>query len=284
LRLLPLLVSLLVCSPAPAVIIDSPDGSGNTSAPSPDSGWDYVGRRGSSLTAVYLGDGWVLTAHHVGSGTVTLNGTTYNPVPGSELRLSNPDSSLADLLLFAISPYPAWPLLPIASSTPAIGTDVVMIGGGRDRGAATSWDPNGPQPPGPIGGYDWDSTHALRWGTNQIEDIPADPVLDTFSIATYFDAGATTHEAMAANGDSGGALFIDNGGTRELAGILFAIAGFSGQPPETALYGNATYAADLAFYRDDILDVIELPEPGGSLPFGVLLVARLARTRRRARG
>ena len=159
-----------------------------------------------------------------------------------------------------------------------------MIGGGRDRGAATSWDPNGPPPPGPIGGYDWDSTRTLRWGTNQIEDIPATPVLDTFAIGAYFDAGATPHEAMAADGDSGGALFVENGGTWELAGILFAIAGYSGQPEDTALYGNATYAADLAFYRDDILDVVSLPEPTGALPLGILLVARLARTRRRACG
>jgi hypothetical protein len=280
LRSLLLLLPLLCAQASLAVIIETGDGTGNTSAPSPDPGWDYVGRRGAP-TAVYLGDGWVLTANHVGSGAVVLDGISYPAVPGSETRISNPDSSLADLIVFAISPYPAWPLLPIATTTPTVGTDVVLIGRGRDRGLATSWDPNGPPPPGPYAGYEWDTTRTIRWGTNQIASIPAAPVLDTFSITTAFDAGATPHEAMAADGDSGGALFVDNGGSWELAGLMFAIAGYSGQPPETALYGNLTYSADLAFYRDDILDVIGLPEPVGALPVGALLVAGLARRRER---
>ena len=66
------LLSLWLTGAASAVIIDSSDGTGNTAAPSPDPGWSYVGTRGG-LTAVYLGDGWVLTANHVGAGDVTLS-------------------------------------------------------------------------------------------------------------------------------------------------------------------------------------------------------------------
>ena len=111
------------------MIIDSSDGTGNTAAPSPDPGWSYVGTRGS-LTAVYLGDGWVLTANHVGAGDVTLGGVVYPYVPGTAVRLRNGPGSFADLLVFAIAPYPVMPLLPIATTKPQLGTDLILIGNG----------------------------------------------------------------------------------------------------------------------------------------------------------
>ncbi len=283
-RFLLLLTLLCLAAPSPAVVIDSGDGSGNTTMPVPDPGWDYVAARGGSLTAVYLGDGWVLTANHVPTGAVELGGVSYDPIPGTDWRLRNADGSKADLKLFALQTYPSWPLLPIASITPSLGTDVVMIGQGLDRGAATSWDPNGPPPPGPIGGYLLENTRTLRWGTNQIEDIPVDPIEDTWAIGTIFDAigsGGTPHEAQAANGDSGGALFVENGGSWELAGLLYVIFIYNGQPANAVLYGSATYAADLAMYRDEIKDVTGLPEPVGALPIGALLVGALARRRAR---
>ena len=49
--------------PAQAVIIDSGDGTGNTSAPADDPGWANVGQN-AGFSGVYLGDGWILTAQH----------------------------------------------------------------------------------------------------------------------------------------------------------------------------------------------------------------------------
>ena len=278
-------LALLWTAPAGAVLIDSGDGSGNTTPPPDDPGFEYVGRRGSLVTAVYLGDGWVLTADHVGIGPVTLDGITYNPIPGAEIQMDNGDGTFADLKLFGLQTYPNWPMLPISDTTPSIGDDIIMIGGGRDRGAPTSWDPNGPPPPGPIGGYLWDTPRTIRWGTNQIEDIPATPIQDTWAIGSLFDAigqGGTPHEAMAADGDSGGAFFIKRGGTWELAGIMYVIFIYTGQPVDTSLYGDITYASDLAMYRDQIKDITGLPEPTGAGPVGALLVLALGR-RRRAR-
>ena len=51
-------------------------------------------------------------------------------------------------------------------------------------------------------------------------------------------------------------MFIKNGGTWELAGVMFAIALFEEQPTDSAVYGNLTYAADLSYYRDQILDIM----------------------------
>ncbi|MCZ6463130.1 MAG: hypothetical protein O7A09_02245, partial [Proteobacteria bacterium] len=76
---LPLLCSLLAAAapPASAVLIDSGDGTGNTSAPPDDPGWDHVGRTDTNLTAVYAGNGWVITAAHVGNRPVELLGIVY---------------------------------------------------------------------------------------------------------------------------------------------------------------------------------------------------------------
>lgn len=277
---LPAILLCLLALPAPAVLIDSGDGTGNTTAPSPNSGWDHIGLRGA-LSAVYVGNSYVLTANHVGVGSVLLGGVTYQAVPGTEVRLANSDGSLTDLLLFSIFPVPALPLLPIAATPPTAGEDLILAGNGRNRGDPTSFDPNGPPPPPGLGGYLWLPSRTLRWGTNQVDSfITLDIAGMTESLTTVFESGASLHESSAATGDSGGAVFRDIGSEWELAGIMLAISVFSGQDPQATIYGNETHAADLSFYRDDILAVISLPEPGSGLPFGIAYLAGLSWRRR----
>jgi hypothetical protein len=281
LRVHAILLALVLAAPASAVIIDSGDGSGNTTAPSPDPGWSHVGLRGG-LTAVYLQDGWVITANHVPDGDVVLGGVTYGLVPSSSVRLQNSDGTDADLKMFAISPLPPLAPLPVAASVPSNGASLILIGHGRNRGASTSWDPNGPPPPGPFYGYAWGAGRSLRWGTNFVEDFPATRIFGTEVFGSFFDEADSAHEAQAANGDSGGAVFAWNGSQWELAGVMIAISEYVDQPAETSLYGQETYAADLSFYRNEILDVIAMPEPSGGLLPGGALVVLLARRRRRA--
>jgi hypothetical protein len=66
-----------MASSCTALIIN---GAENASAPASDPGWSYVGQL-NGASCVYLGNGWVLTAGHVGEGTVSLNGTAYQPDP-----------------------------------------------------------------------------------------------------------------------------------------------------------------------------------------------------------
>ena len=274
---------LLSVPPIHAVLIDSGDGTGNTSAPSPDPGWDHVGTPGGK-TAVYLGNGVVLTADHVGPGDLRLGGVVYPLVPGSDVRIDNGDGTEADLVLFAVHPQPPLPPLTIAASPPSVGTPVVMIGRGRNRGAATSWDPDGGLPFNELDGYEWAAGSTIRWGTNEISDLPGERVFDTEVIETVFDASGTVHEAQAVNGDSGGALFVWDGGSAELAGILLAVGYFEGQPPETSFYTQTTIAADLSFYRDQIEDAVAMPEPGSAgLALGAGLLLALAAARRPSR-
>lgn len=269
-----LIASLLVSLPTAAVIIDSDPGTGNTTAPPDDPGWDHVGVS-NGLSVVYLRNGWVLTAEHVGSGDVTLAGVVYTLVPGTETQLDNGNDTFADLMVFGIMPTPPLPDLEIRSDSSLPTGEVIMIGNGRSRGAASDsddpgiWTPAG-EPSPSVKGWYWSAPATPRWGTNEIADFYWCPeCIDTESFYTVFDnvgdSGHTEHEAQASSGDSGGALFAKAGGDWELAGVMWAVITYIGQNENTsALRGNVTLAADLSFYRDDIMTLTAttpVPEP-----------------------
>ncbi|MBW2540560.1 MAG: trypsin-like serine protease [Deltaproteobacteria bacterium] len=236
---------------ARAVIIETGDGTGNVTAPPDDPGWSNLGTRGGT-TVVYLGRRWVLTANHVGVGDVIFDGQTYSPVPGSKVRFENPDSSLADLMVFKIFDNPGLRRLDIPDFPPAVGNPVTTIGYGLNRGAPTTFMG--------LGGYEWGVGRSMRWGTNIVSATDL-LVTDTYSFATTFtdplDPSATADESAGANGDSGGAAFTKIGDDWYLVGTLFAISQYTDQPANTSIYDNKLYAADLSHYRADILAVIE---------------------------
>ena len=260
-------------APTDAVLIEDGDGSGNTSNPS-FFGWQYVGEV-NGLSGTYLGDGWVITANHVGPGDFTLDGTPYPWIQGSEVRLRTNGSTLSDLVMFAVWPHPPLAPLTIRTSPPPIGELLVMIGCGRDRGADTTW--------ASLSGWDWAPTSSKRWGTNFVEELTTGLILGTVSFYTSFDPHPVFPEAQATAGDSGGAVFTLGATSTELAGIIYAVGPTPGQPPNTALFTNLTFIARLDFYLDEINDVIAMPEPTRALPWGIGLLALLARRRRRSR-
>jgi hypothetical protein len=238
----------LLAAPAGAVLIASGDGTGNTTPPA-DPAFLNVGVV-NGLTGVYLGDGWVLTANHVGTGSITLEGIAHPAVTASSVRLEHAPGSPTDLRLFRLVTDPGLDPLEIATPGVTPGRAVVLYGNGRNRGSPFTWQG--------IAGFYWGSAKSLRWGTNEVEDTGlviaiGDSTVESFNV--LFDDGLPTeHEANAAVGDSGGGAFVEApGGGYELAGILFAIYGYGGQPTSSTLYGNGTLAADLSYYRDQIL-------------------------------
>lgn len=258
--LIAVLSILALAAPAPAVLLDEGDGTQNTSAPPNFPHWGYVAQRGG-LSAVYVGNGWVLTARHVPTGTIWIDGVAYPQDPAAAVHFENPDLTVPDLRAYRIlPPFPPYPPLPIAMSTPAVNTEYIAIGRGWDRGDPTSWDP----PTGPvINGYTWAGAKSMRWGTNLIDETGAMVTIDnivTSSIVADFtpigDAGSTSDEGIVVSGDSGGGMFVQENGDWVLAGILFARSSFTGQPATTSLYGNETLSVDLASYRDQIIPLV----------------------------
>ncbi len=253
-RLVPLAAAaLFVAGPATAVLIASGDGSGNISAPPDDPGFANVGIL-NGLSAVYLGNGWVLTAAHVGQGDLTLGGVTYPLVPGSYTRLTGPNPSPPDLAVMKIAGDPGLPAPVIVSSPAPNGSQVVLIGRGKSRGAATSWMGHD--------GWNWDFPFVMRWGTNRISTTGV-VVADTQSLAMAFDTlgtgPSTADEANAVLGDSGGAVFWKDGSQWKLAGLMFVTSVYEGQPAQTSLYTNLTVAGELSYYRGQIQSIISTP-------------------------
>ncbi len=282
-----------------AVVIDTATGTGNTSAPADDPGWANVGVLGIG-TGVYLGNDWVLTAAHVGGGSIVLNGGTYAMLAGSGTTLTNNGapgkSATTDLYLFRLaSTPPGLSGVTIASATATHGSGVTMIGSGRDRGAFTEWSVNQSTTPwtwtevssgGDAAGYKTLSTRAMRWGTNTVSSSGLwidDGFGDTFMLGTTFtDLGPPSNQAQAAYGDSGGAVFHKNGSAWELSGVMLTVGGFSGQPDpgSNAIYGNVTYAADLSFYRSQIVAIVPEPAVAGA---AAVVLGLAAGVRRRGR-
>ena len=254
----------VAASPASAVL--SITGNANTSAPpgTADPGFASVGQRSSGgLTLIYLGNGWVLTANHVGEADLKLNSVVYPHIPGSGVRFLNEDGSPADLMAFQITGSPTLPELPIleiARVSPAVGTQVTMIGRGFSQDQPITWRQPGP-PPVTREGWSWGTNGAIRWGTNRIAD-PADLMQNDTTDSFIIDftkpgsPGVTTDESQAVVGDSGGAVFNETTGQWELAGVMFGRLPHPGQPEATSLDGNLTYSADLALFRSQIIPLV----------------------------
>ncbi len=269
---------------ATALILDSGDGLGNTQPPEDDPGWNHIGHHLGGPSVVYLGNGWVLTAQHAGASIVLFQGERFNPVPGSIVQLESrfvpkkkpsgegefegggeSEFRKSDLLLFRIDGDPGLPLLALAESTPKIGEDALLIAAGSSRGRRLTVDT--PES-GLRDGFEWQTDRTTRWGTNIVHKSPT--WIDHLETSTrafplIFDRlesrNSTPHEAGAARGDSGGALFTranpvapENGWV--LSGILFSVSGKKGQPKDTTFYGDATWVADLSHYREQIRKLV----------------------------
>ncbi|MCA9512762.1 MAG: trypsin-like peptidase domain-containing protein [Myxococcales bacterium] len=284
------LSALAAAAPARAVVAAGGDGTGHATPPANDPGFAHVAALGD-LTGVYLGGGWILTADHVPPDRdAVILGVTYPAVPGSRIVLETAPGVPADLALYRIEGDPGLPWLEIASSPPIVGEPVVMVGQGWTRLASPAYWDAAWQPTTPAmaahAGFERGVGRALRWGTNEVVVVDDEVVLGgrtTTSFATTFDEGVSADEAQAVQGDSGGAVFAQRAGDGvwELAGAMFTVGLWIGQPADTAVFGTATYAVQLADYREAIEAVTRPAVPAAPAPWrvlaGVSLLALAAR-------
>ena len=207
----------------------------------------------------------MITTRHSGVGTVSFDGLTGAPVPGSEVWLETPASGgkQADLVLFKIEPAPDLPPLELTHRSPPIDAPVVMIGFGGGPTEPIAWEG--------ASGFAYGPPGVKRWGTNavgaQISDFPGPGDALTRCFQVSFDADVAPDESQAVRGDSGGAVFVRGpAGGWELAGVMVSVGMPPSQPEGTAIFGNATNAADLSAYRTRILTAIGRPDPEAKPP------------------
>ena len=180
-----------------------------------DPGWANVGHTSANLNAVYIGDGWMLSAWHTGVNPVTFieSNQTFNPIPNQGTPAGEAyQVAGADLRLYRINGDPTL-LSPtikpitIASQPLAVNDQVMFIANGLIRDPTElSWTVNTATNPDTwtqVGscsgtycfhGYGAPGTlpnYGKQWGTNYVENdqtllgtVRAMPISRSLSTAT----------------------------------------------------------------------------------------------------
>ncbi|MBC8127176.1 MAG: trypsin-like serine protease [Gloeobacteraceae cyanobacterium ES-bin-144] len=263
-------------------------------------------------TAIYLGNQWVLSAAHVAGtvpATASFGGTSYATQADSFHRLHDPTTLLSpspiftDLVIFRLNSDPGISALAIASGTPTVGKEVMMIGAGRQQAASPTywqqtfvpgnnndiWTELTP-PNSNINAAGYQTTNAPRvpkWGLNNVADSSETlnyglgPV--ELFVTTFDSINGKPDEAQGVGGDSGGAVFAHDGAQWLLSGVMLVVGNYDNQPGggNSALLGNETYSADLSKYRDEIFTYATIPEPSNAV-FACISFAALCMRRRRS--
>ncbi|HBJ86337.1 MAG TPA: hypothetical protein DDZ88_21270 [Verrucomicrobiales bacterium] len=229
-RLLAAALGLWCLSAVPSQAIlfyDTGDANHNTTAPTgtfEDSGWQYEGKYGSYLGTI-IAPQYFITAQHYGTqgGTFTHSGifnggsdVIYNIDLAANGGAGYWDIAGTDLRIFKVEEYFPY-YAPLYTGTLEVGLTLVTHGMGGPRGDEVL-----------VGGdlHGWEHTGSdatARWGTNTVSGIYSTALGDLLTAS--FSASGTLHEASLSGGDSGGGVFVNDGGVWKLAGVNYSIDG-----------------------------------------------------------
>jgi len=195
------------------IFYETSDPSANTSEPSgalAGSGWQFEGTFGGVL-GTPIAPAFFITAHHVGMAgpSIIFRGVTYPLVKGFH-------DPTTDLTIWQVSgTFPEF--APPYTRRDETGKHLVVIGRGTQRGAEAFLGPD-------LKGWNWGLYDGVqRWGENTVASIEdGGPTLGELLYST-FDQNGLPNEAHLSSGDSGGAVFIADGGTWKLAGINYGV-------------------------------------------------------------
>jgi len=208
-------------APQARAVILMRDATRNTSAPYGswggylvNSGWQWQGNVGSTL-GTPISSKHFITASHTGGWVgqqFTLNGTNYTTTamyddPATDLRIFQVDKTFSSYAPL----YTGW------SDTNAY---MVTYGRGTTRGNEV-WATGGHK-----GWYNGWSDGVKSWGSNYSNGTYwGGGGLGTLLKFPFNKTGGTLDEATLSAGDSGGGVFINDGGKWKLAGINYAVDG-----------------------------------------------------------
>lgn len=225
------LLFLIASTPStlPGIVYINPS-TNNITAPTgdyQDSGWQWQGKWGLFLGTA-ISPTHFISAQHINNnfsiGSVfNYNGTNYTTV-------AKFDDPSADLTIWQVSgTFSSW--APLYTASTEVGKELVVFGRGREKGAEVIANSE-------LKGWQWGSfLGTQRWGTNVVAGTANDGTL----LAAAFDASGGVNEAHLSEGDSGGSMFIQDGGVWKLAGINYTVSG----PFNTVASDSGSFVATL---------------------------------------
>jgi hypothetical protein len=211
------LVALLAGGPARALIFFSTgDPAFNTRPPTgklADCGWQWVGTWGG-FQGTAIGPHQFIAARHTGGlvgDAFMLNGVKFTVSAffddtGDDLRICMVHGT-----------FRSW--APLYRGRNEAGKVLVVIGRGLGRGPRVELG-------GRLNGWQWGGGRGpMRWGQSRVAAVvDGGPVWGSLLLA-LFEPSDNPNEADVATGDSGGPVFVRNGGRWELAGVAAAADG-----------------------------------------------------------
>ncbi len=200
------------------VFVGTGDPSFNTTAPGggyADSGWQFLGYYGSYLGTA-ISPQHFITAQHFGTqgGSFVQDSLfTGGPTVSHAIDLSANGGRIYQI---TGSSFASFAELYLGGG---VGQEVVMTGRGGQRGSEVLGSLGEPR------GWEHTPTDGVtRWGTNELTGTVGSGV-GTKWVARFDGSGGTLFEAGLSEGDSGGGMFIQDGGVWKLAGVNFSIDG-----------------------------------------------------------
>jgi len=200
-----------------AVVFQFTDDPGyNTNAPSgvlTNSGWQYEGQWGDYL-GTPIAPRLFITASHIvvpPDQVFVFDGVTNHPTA----LFTTLDS---DLSIWEVAETFAR-YAPLYTASDESNKHVVVIGRGTERGDPVVVG-------GLTNGWMWGATNYVqRWGESDVDSITNLGFGVGELLTCTFDDGAGSNECQLSIGDSGGAIFIQDGGVWKLAGINRSVDG-----------------------------------------------------------
>ena len=234
------------------ILFRTGDPTANTTAPTGQlagSGWQYQGNFGA-FSGTAIAPHFFVTAKHLGSVSDKF---VYHGVNYTIVRSFDDPSN--DLLIFQVAEtLPSY--APLYTKSNEVGQHLVVMGRGTQRGPDRIVN-------GQLRGWTWGVGDLVqRWGENEVADIRQfGPGADMLHI--LFDQAGYPQEAHLSGGDSGGAVFMNDGGVWKLAGINSDVDRFASGPEGGGPYNAALFDERGSYLSDGSLVTGNAPVPSG---------------------
>jgi hypothetical protein len=229
------------------ILFRTGDPTANTTEPTgalAGSGWQYEGTFGANLGTA-IAPHFFVTAKHLGTGPTqfSFHGVNY-PIVHS---FADPN---ADLRIFEVSgTLPRY--APLYGRSDEVGKRLVVIGRGTQRGTERIVNEQ-------LRGWNWGPSDLVqRWGENQVASIVGD------QLYALFDRAGLPQEANLSGGDSGGGVFLNDGGVWKLAGINTDVDHFVSGPDGSGPFEAAVFDERGSYRSDGTLVTGDAPVPSG---------------------